>query len=615
MKEMWKSDKKFRIKVIAAGAVLLVLLCACIYTLFIKPGLNTETYVYKEEEVSRGDLILGIMESGSLSMGESAVTYDLDISLDEDDSEEDSSDDESESDSEEDSDEEDEEESVRYLEIEEIYVVSGQRIKQGDALFRLSDDSVKAVRRKLSAALAEAQIAYSEAQTEYNISILSAKSTYDSSVTTGNRAEATYQAARNRSAANVAEVEGSIKVLELEIQNAQEMLADEDFLISITEAQTAYTQAKNKYEETDVHNATAYISNLTAYQQAEETLEQLLSQKQEYEDIIAENQQELSEKQTEIEKAKTSQVLEDEEAKSDYGSALLEGELAGEIYEYSTSSLSDEVTKAENEFSEIQTQMDAFEAFVGSDNTVYAPEDGLVLGVNYEAEDKLTQTGDILTYSKESDYTVSIDVSEEDIAAISVGSPVTIVFSAYPDETYTGTIISITTTATTEYAATISYPVVIAVEGDTEKLYGGMSADVTFVTDSVSDVLYVSKKAVFEEDGKKYVYRKAKNGKMEQVQVETGFEDMSSVEIKSGLEEGDIVYLKSIMNTNELEDDSQNREQSEGDTESTQQENQGMPGDFEMPAGGLSDGEMPEAPDGEGQNGGGFPGNMGGGNS
>lgn len=610
MKEMWKSDKKFRIKVIAAGAVLLVLLCACIYTLFIKPGLNTETYVYKEEEVSRGDLILGIMESGSLSMGESAVTYDLDISLDEEDSEEDSSDDESESDS-----EEDEEESVRYLEIEEVYVVSGQRIKQGDALFRLSDDSVKAVRRKLSAALAEAQIAYSEAQTEYNISILSAKSTYDSSVTTGNRAEATYQAARNRSAANVAEVEGSIKVLELEIQNAQEMLADEDFLTSITEAQTAYTQAKNKYEETDVHNATAYISNLTAYQQAEETLEQLLSQKQEYEDIIAENQQELSEKQTEIEKAKTSQVLEDEEAKSDYSSALLEGELAGEIYEYSTSSLSDEVTKAENEFSEIQTQMDAFEAFVGSDNTVYAPEDGLVLGVNYEAEDKLTQTGDILTYSKESDYTVSIDVSEEDIAAISVGSPVTIVFSAYPDETYTGTIISITTTATTEYAATISYPVVIAVEGDTEKLYGGMSADVTFVTDSVSDVLYVSKKAVFEEDGKKYVYRKAKNGKMEQVQVETGFEDMSSVEIKSGLEEGDIVYLKSIMNTNELEDDSQNREQSEGDAESTQQENQGMPGDFEMPAGGLSDGEMPEAPDGEGQNGGGFPRNMGGGNS
>lgn len=83
-------------------------------------------------------------------------------------------------------------------------------------------------------------------------------------------------------------------------------------------------------------------------------------------------------------------------------------------------------------------------------------------------------------------------------------------------------------------------------------LYGGMAADVTFVTDSVEDVLYVSKKAVFEEDGLNYVYKKDAKGNGSEArvktQVETGFSDTASIEILSGLEEGDVVYIESIMN-------------------------------------------------------------------
>lgn len=82
----------------------------------------------------------------------------------------------------------------------------------------------------------------------------------------------------------------------------------------------------------------------------------------------------------------------------------------------------------------------------------------------------------------------------------------------------------------------------ILVQGDTSLLYGGMTADVTFVTDSAEDVLYVSKKAVFEENGLSYVYKKDAGGNRVKIQVETGFSDMASIEIVSGLEEGDIIY-------------------------------------------------------------------------
>lgn len=541
MKEKWNKDQSFRVKVILAALILLLLIAASVYTVGIKPYRSTETYVYIEEEVSRGDLILGIMESGSLSLGECSVDYTLELEAAEDDDEEDGEDDE------------DDEEEIKYLEIEEVYVVTGQRIKEGEALFKLTDDSVASVRRNLRADLSEAQIALSEAQTDYQTSLLSAKNTYDTSVKAGNRAQTDYQAALLKSAAQITALEGEIEVLELEIRNAQEMLADEEFLESVSDAQTAYRQAKVKYEETDVHNATAYVSNLSDYQEAEKALNQLLEEKQGYEDLICDNQSSISEKQQEIEAARVSQVLENQEAENTYESAKLQGELAEEIYHYTMDSLEDQVIQAQNEYDTLQTQMDEFEAFVGEDHVVYAPESGLVTQVVYEAGDDLRNAGTMLTYSREDDYTVSIDVSEEDVAAVSVGDQVDLVFTAYPDQTFKGTIISITTSATTEHAATISYPVDIHVEGDTTLLYGGMTADVTFVTDSVEDVLYVSRKAVFEENGKSYVYRKSASGTREQVEVVTGFEDMASVEIQSGLSEGDTIYIKSVMNVQEQE--------------------------------------------------------------
>lgn len=57
----------------------------------------------------------------------------------------------------------------------------------------------------------------------------------------------------------------------------------------------------------------------------------------------------------------------------------------------------------------------------GEDGTVYAPEDGLLISVNCEEEEELTGESTLISYTTRDD-TVSIDVSEEDIAAISVGS-------------------------------------------------------------------------------------------------------------------------------------------------------------------------------------------------
>ena len=102
---MMKMKKKTLIKLIAAAAAILSLLGVCIYTVFIRPSLmNRETVIYMETQVQSGDLVQGIMENGSVEMAVSTVTYDLDISYDEEDEDEEGEDGET----------------SRYLEIEEV---------------------------------------------------------------------------------------------------------------------------------------------------------------------------------------------------------------------------------------------------------------------------------------------------------------------------------------------------------------------------------------------------------------------------------------------------------------------------------------------------------------
>ena len=50
---------------------------------------------------------------------------------------------------------------------------------------------------------------------------------------------------------------------------------------------------------------------------------------------------------------------------------------------------------------------------------------------------------------------ISVDVTQEDIVDLQVGDAVDITFTAYPEDTYTGSILSINTTATSDYSNTV----------------------------------------------------------------------------------------------------------------------------------------------------------------
>jgi hypothetical protein len=110
-----------------------------------------------------------------------------------------------------------------------------------------------------------------------------------------------------------------------------------------------------------------------------------------------------------------------------------------------------------------------------------------------------------------------------------------------------------------------------------------MTADVTFVTDESKECVYISRKAIVEENGKQYVYKKSGDSYVLSP-VETGFTNGANIEIVSGIEEGENYYIASVVvnETDEETSDNQESETSDG-SKSDGMDMQQPNGDMSMP--------------------------------
>lgn len=573
--------KKKLIAVIAAGSFLVL---AAGYTVFIAPLLKKEQWVYKEEIVERGILKVGVSESGSLEYGVTSILYDLDLDVSGD---------------EEDDEEEDSDETVqKYLKIEEVYVRPGQRIAEGDLLYRFTEDSISDVRMLLRSAAAEAQSEYAQAQTEYNLSVLEAETDYEIRKLDEQYASSVYQKSTQSISNEITLLQVEINQRTANITSLQEKVdeAAEDY----NEAWQNFSDAeKPSLGDNTVNFMTMqkdYLNLQTKYENAKSALERA---QQELED----NAREIEALQKELAAESAKSPISKLDVNETYQEDLINGENAQIHYDEQLESLKEDLQEAEEEKDKVQEQLSAFEAFVGEDGCLYANEAGIVTEVVYEAGDRLRDTGTMLSYATPDSMTISVDVTQEDIVNLEIGDKVDITFTAYEGVSYEGSIRTIHTTATSRESNTVSYTVVIAVEGDTSLLYGGMTADIIFVTEQKEDVLYISKKAVIEENGKFYVYYKTPLGGRELREVEVGIDNGINIEILSGLEEGDTIYLASRVSSENavMSNDA-------GLDNSSPENGSGNPG-FNLPDGMQGFEGMPEGFEGGGMpNGGGMPG-------
>ena len=563
-KAVGKRKTKKRIRIALVIIAFLALLSAAGYTVFIAPLLKKEQWVYKETQVQRGTLAVGVTESGALTYGITELNYSLDMETDSDD-------------------EEEEEETVKYLKVEEVYVASGQKIAKGDALIKLSEESIVGARRQLESALVEAKTKYNEAQADYELSVLEANLDYESSLIDSKYAKSIYQN-------SMKSLNGDMQTLKAQLEEYQAKTASLEAKLAeaqegIEELRQRYEEVKAAWEATPVSEPVSYAYFQNAYLNAQTAYQNAKDQVKSAQQSLESNQEQIASLKKQINSASSAKKLNDLQVDETYQESVLGGENAKVVYDSTVEGLKEDLQEAMDALDQAQKRLDDFEAFVGEDGILYAAENGIVTEVSCEAGQTLNREQTLVAYAKPDEMTISVDVTQEDIINLSVGDKVSITFTAYADTPYVGTIQSIETTATSRNTNTVSYTVVVVVEGDTDGLYGGMTSDIIFVLEEKEDVLYISRKAIVEQDGRTYVYVKGSGGEMSLKEVKVGLTNGVNTEILEGLQEGDTIYLASKVSS-QTDVQGTNGKSQTGDSE-----NQGSASDFGNTP---SDGSMPD---------------------
>jgi len=510
--------------VLLCTVALLIIAAAC-YTVFIKPAQNVEHWEYSEQTVQQGNLKNGVTESGTVEFGITTQIYDLDVSTD--------------------SDDDDDEEDEKYLKVEEVYVAVGQRVQEGDQVYRFTQDSIDSVRKALTYEKTEAQIALATAQTEYEIGVLEAELSRNETQLDTALAQTAYDTAIARLSNDMAAQSLEIQQLLKDIYKLQCDLTQESYLDEKSDILEAYEKAMEGIEDASEDYVTNKVEAAQTFQSAKTSYEQFFTQ-------FDESNQQIEDKITEVykiqEEIEYNQKLLEKEllaAEQSLKTSTVSGEIADVKYQSSLTSYENALSKAQRELEEATEKLDAFDEFVG-DGTICAEGSGIVTEIGYEAGEYLTNTATLIAFAKAEEMTVSVDVSQEDVVAMKVGDAVELSFSAYEGEPYNGVIQSITTTATSRNSATISYPVVVSIQGDTSKLYSGMTADVTFVTEEAENVSYVLRKAVVEENGKSQLYIKS-GEEYVLTPVTIGFNNGKYIEVRDGINAGDRYYIRTLV--------------------------------------------------------------------
>ena len=217
---------------------------------------------------------------------------------------------------------------------------------------------------------------------------------------------------------------------------------------------------------------------------------------------------------------------------------------ASEWYSIQTASLDNELSSAKSRYDAAVEKLAAFDSAV-QDNSILSEYSGVVTQLLLSEGDTLSGASTLVVLNDRETVTMEVSLSEDDYSAVDRDGTVNIVFTAYPDETYSGRITEVSDAEYDSSLGTVYYTVTVTVQGDVSGLYEGMTGDVTFVTKEMRQVCYVSNRAVFREGTKSFVKVRDEGGNIVKQEVTTGFSDGINVEIITGLSEGDIVLIES----------------------------------------------------------------------
>ena len=307
--------------------------------------------------------------------------------------------------------------------VEEVYASSGDTVSIGDALFKLTDESMEAAKSYYEDAISDAENTLKTAEANLASGKLSAESTKQDADLTAQTAADSYQAQQSADAAQS----------------------------TLEQAQKEFDSAVETYNK-NVEETNTKITELT------DSLDDLKS---------------------DYEQAERDATTQKAELQNEYDTAVVEGKYAGSTYESTVSELESAVESAQDTLDTLKEEQTALLAL--ENGVVTADEDGTIAAVPYEAEDTLQSGTAFALYCDTQTIMISVEVPQENIAQVGVGDEVSVMIAGNRDGAVTGTVSSIASSATTGGSVSnVTYAVIISIDNSDGRLGSGSSATVIF---------------------------------------------------------------------------------------------------------------------------------------
>lgn len=417
--------------------------------------------------------------------------------------------------------------------VEDVYVSSADEVESGTAVLRLTDNSYKEAYRELERALMEAELAYRQGEIDYENKKLEAENEQKHSQIASDFAQIVYDD-------TLMEAQIAVQRTEQEVVDAQEIVDEyidgiendayrEEY--EVDEKKAAYERNVALFfeklddygyelDDDDDDDPNTYNivqkgstgstgaagssgsgdSSTSQSGEGESTVLAMLKaeyqeNKEEYDDAVkdyeaalaqakaglAQAQDTLELKQLALEEAQMDYEKKKAVADADYEKAVLCGQKAQTVYQTTIKRQEEALEVLSDALEDARDNMESFEE-IFPDGCAYTEGAGTVLMIRAMKGMELEKEGILFAYSDASVMNVNASVDQSVISQIQVGEEAAIVMEDY--DTCTGIVKSINPISESTSRSSVTYNVVLEIQGDISELSANVTANVYFGMDA-----------------------------------------------------------------------------------------------------------------------------------
>ncbi len=172
---------------------------------------------------------------------------------------------------------------------------------------------------------------------------------------------------------------------------------------------------------------------------------------------------------------------------------------------------------------------------------ITSPINGVVGLIKVSVGNMVSPAAAVAVVSSPGQMSVKVDVSEAEIAFVSLNSPVKVRVSSVGDQDFPGKVTSV---ATVVDPMSKGFPVEITIDNPANTLKSGMLAEIQLSTEKKDGVLRVPRAAVVENGARRVVFVVDAKSVVHETDIEVGLENRDWVEVISGIKPGDQIVIK-----------------------------------------------------------------------